>query len=140
MADTKKKLHLEVITPDAAVLNEDVDFIIVRALDGDLGILPGHAAIIASLDINPLVYEINGKKNTLAVAAGFLEVNGETATVITSAAEKAGDIDVVRSEHARERAEKRLHGKRDNIDVERAELALKRALCRLQVAHNYGGK
>ena len=51
MAEAGKTLHLEVITPDAAVLHEDVDFILVRALDGDLGIMPNHAPLIASHDL-----------------------------------------------------------------------------------------
>ena len=53
MAETGKTIHLEIITPDAAVLNTDVSFVLVRALDGDLGIMPGHAPLIASLRIWP---------------------------------------------------------------------------------------
>ena len=49
MAEHEKTIRLDVITPDAAVLNEDVEFVLVRALDGDLGILPNHAPLIASL-------------------------------------------------------------------------------------------
>ena len=48
MAEKGKTIRLEVITPDAAVLNEDVEFVLVRALDGDLGIMPNHAPLIAS--------------------------------------------------------------------------------------------
>ena len=59
MAEKGKTIRLEVITPDAAVLNEDVEFVLVRALDGDLGIMPNHAPLIASLDICPLMYMNN---------------------------------------------------------------------------------
>lgn len=140
MAETGKTIHLEVITPDAAVLSEDVNFVLVRALDGDLGIMPNHAPLIASLSIWPLIYEQNGQRNALTVAEGFLEVNENKITVITPAAEKASEIDVQRAQESKERAEERLKHKSDSIDVQRAELALKRALLRLDVANKYGGK
>ena len=136
MAETGKTIHLEIITPDAAVLNTDVSFVLVRALDGDLGIMPGHAPLIASLRIWPLVYEKDGKRNCVCVASGFLEVNGNTITVIKLPA----DIDLDRAEQSRARAEKRLQEKKENLDEARAQASLKRALLRIDVAHKYGGK
>ena len=130
MAEAGKTLHLEVITPDAAVLHEDVDFVLVRALDGDLGIMPNHAPLIASLSIWPLCYDKGGKRQCVTVASGFLEVHGNTVTVITPASEKPTDIDVDRAKAA----EKRAH----DLDVTRAEAALQRALRRLDVAEKYG--
>ncbi|WP_301860330.1 F0F1 ATP synthase subunit epsilon [uncultured Megasphaera sp.] len=136
MAEQGKTFRLEVITPDAAVLQEDVEFVAVRALDGELGIMPGHAPLIASLDIWPLAYEAGGKRQRLAVSSGFLEVNNNNVTVVTPAAEKPADIDVHRAEAAKKRAEDRLKSHSEDIDVERAEVALKRALCRLDVAQD----
>ena len=74
MAEAGKTLHLEVITPDAAVLHEDVDFVLVRALDGDLGIMPSHAPLIASLSIWPLCYDKGGKRAALQRALRRLDV------------------------------------------------------------------
>lgn len=139
MAETGKKLHLEIITPDASVLSEDVDFVLVRALDGDLGVMPSHAPLIASLRIWPLYYEIDGKRHCVSVAQGFMEVNNNVVTVITPAAEKPEDIDVERAERARKRAEKRLQEHQAGIDEVRAEAALKRALSRLDVVNYHGG-
>ena len=127
MAEAGKTLHLEVITPDAAVLHEDVDFVLVRALDGDLGIMPNHAPLIASLSIWPLCYDKGGKRQYVTVASGFLEVHDNTVTVITPASEKPEDIDV-----------DRLAAHAADIDTTRAEAALQRALCRLDVAEKYG--
>lgn len=138
MAETGKTLRLEIITPDAAVLNEDVNFVLIRALDGDLGILPNHVPLIASLSIWPLVYEQDGQRNILTVAGGFLEVNNNVITVITPAAEKPDDIDIKRAQGAKDRAEKRLGDSKSNIDVERATLALQRALRRIEVGEKYG--
>lgn len=138
MAEAGKTLHLEVITPDAAVLHEDVDFVLVRALDGDLGIMPNHAPLIASLSIWPLCYDKGGKRQCVTVASGFLEVHDNTVTVITPASEKPEDIDVARAQSAKKRAEDRLAAHAANLDVTRAEAALQRALRRLDVAEKYG--
>ena len=138
MAEAGKTLHLEVITPDAAVLHEDVDFVLVRALDGDLGIMPNHAPLIASLSIWPLCYDKGGKRQCVTVASGFLEVHGNTVTVITPASEKPADIDVDRAKSAEKRAEDRLAAHAADLDVTRAEAALQRALRRLDVAEKYG--
>ncbi|WP_293986280.1 F0F1 ATP synthase subunit epsilon [uncultured Megasphaera sp.] len=138
MAEAGKTLHLEVITPDAAVLHEDVDFVLVRALDGDLGIMPNHAPLIASLSIWPLCYDKGGKRQCVTVASGFLEVHGNTVTVITPASEKPVDIDVDRAKAAEKRAQDRLAAHAADLDVTRAEAALQRALRRLDVAEKYG--
>lgn len=140
MAEKGKIIHLEVITPDAAVLQEDVEFVLVRALDGDLGIMPNHAPLIASLSIAPLFYDKDGRRKCVSVASGFLEVNGNKMTVISPAAELPQAIDVKRAQSAKDRAEKRLHNNHGDIDVERANLAMKRALCRLHVAKEYGSR
>ena len=138
MAEAGKTLHLEVITPDAAVLHEDVDFVLVRALDGDLGIMPNHAPLIASLSIWPLCYDKGGKRQCVTVASGFLEVHDNTVTVITPASEKPEDIDVARAQSAEKRAEDRLVAHDADLDATRAEAALQRALRRLDVAEKYG--
>lgn len=129
---------MEVITPDAAVLHEDVDFVLVRALDGDLGIMPNHAPLIASLSIWPLYYDKDGTRECVTVAAGFLEVHGNTVTVITPASEKPEDIDIDRARKAEKRAEDRLSEHASDLDEARAQAALQRALCRLDVAQKYG--
>lgn len=138
MAETGNKLHLEVITPDAAVLSQDVDYVLVRALDGDLGVMPQHAPLIASLSIWPIYYDINGTRHAVTAAAGFLEVHDNTVTVITPAAEKPEDIDVNRAQSAKQRAEKRLRERKEGLDVDRAEVALQKALRRLDIASQYG--
>ena len=132
MADTKKTIRLEIITPDASVFQGEVDFVLVRALDGDLGIMPSHAPLLASLQIWPLSCMIENHKKNLFVSGGFLEVNSNTVTIVTLAAELADQIDIKRAEEAKKRAEKRLNAKTQDLDVERAQLALHRALGRIK--------
>ena len=102
-----------------------MDFVLVRALDGDLGIMPNHAPLIASLSIWPLCYDKGGKRQYVTVASGFLEVHDNTVTVITPASEKPEDIDVDRAKSAEKRAEDRLAAHAADIDTTRAEAPCK---------------
>ena len=124
MEETARTLRLEVITPDASVYCDDVEFVLVRALDGDLGVMHGHAPLIASLDIWPLTVTKEGTEKKIAVAKGFMEVNDNKVTIVTPAAELPEDIDV----------------KNEKIDHVRAELALKRAIQRLDVVKTFSGR
>lgn len=130
MANT---IRLDIVTPDRMVYSEDVNMVIARATDGDLGILPGHAPLIAGLDIWPLRIMKDEGENQLAMCGGFIEVRPQKVTILASCAELPEEIDVKRAEAAKERAEARLRSKED-IDVHRAEIALKRATMRLRVA------
>jgi F-type H+-transporting ATPase subunit epsilon len=137
MAETKKTIQLEVITPDASVFKGEVDFVLVRALDGDLGVMPNHAPLLASLQIWPLMYEAGGDRHGIFVVGGFLEVKDNAITVITPAAELSSAIDVDRAERARKRAEDRLNHQTKDIDVERAQLALHRAMGRIATVNQF---
>jgi len=130
------KIRLDIVTPDRMVYSEDVNMVIARATDGDLGILPGHAPLIAGLEIWPLRIQTDEGENLFSVCGGFIEVRPQKITVLAGCAELPEEIDIDRAESAKERAERRLkeaEGATD-IDVRRAEVALKRALVRLRVA------
>lgn len=130
-----KTIRLDIVTPEKVAYSDDVKMVIARATDGDLGILPGHAPLIAGLDVWPLrVVKEDGEKQ-IAICSGFIEVNPEKVTVLAGCAELPEEIDVKRAEAAKERAETRLKGGSD-VDVERAEAALRRAVIRLKVAEN----
>ncbi len=127
-------IQLEVITPDEQVYSGNVRFLLARATDGDLGILPGHAPLVASLSIWPVQFDDpEGNRHAMAVFGGFMEVLPEKITIVTPNCELPEEIDVARAERAKKRAEERLASKNADIDHLRAELALKRALMRLQV-------
>jgi F-type H+-transporting ATPase subunit epsilon len=129
-----KTIRLDIITPERIVYSEDVNMVIARATDGDLGILPGHTPLIAGLAIWPLrILKEDGEKQ-LSVCSGFIEVQPDKVTVLAGCAEKPEEIDVDRAAAAKARAEERLSAKEEGIDVERAQVALQRALVRLRVA------
>ncbi|MBP2627191.1 MAG: synthase epsilon chain [Firmicutes bacterium] len=128
-----KKIRLDIVTPEKVAYSDDVTMVIARTTDGDIGILPGHAALIAALAVWPLRIMTDSGEMQIAMCGGFIEVQPDKITILANCAELPDEIDIKRAEMAKERAESRLHGSKDNIDVARAEAALKRAIIRLTV-------
>lgn len=132
--ESGRTIALEIITPDETVYSGDINFLVARATDGEIGILPHHAPLVAALATWPLRIETAEGTKLLAVFGGFLEVDDNNKiTIITPNCERAETIDAARAERARERAEARLHDKSADVDMIRAEAALKRAVTRLKV-------
>lgn len=125
---------LRVITPDRIALDTTVDSVKVPGIDGSMGILPRHAAMVAALDAGELNYASAGSRTTLFVSGGFAEVRGGTVRVVADAAERPEDIDVARADEAAERAKDRLRKPGPAVDVLRANAALRRAMMRKLMA------
>jgi len=131
----EKTFKIEVITPERTVLTQEVVSLIVPAMEGQLGIMADHAPLIAELIIGEIWFRCpNGEVIRLATSGGFLEVRENTTRILVDTAERAEEIDVVRAEEARKRAEARLRSREEGVDLARAEAALKRAIVRLKVA------
>jgi F-type H+-transporting ATPase subunit epsilon len=130
-------LTLEIVTPDHALAHEDVDEVQLPGTEGYLGILPGHTPLLTSLKVGPLWYRKGTEKHYLSIAFGFAEVLPDRVRLLAQFAERAEEIDLRRAEEAKHRAEERIQAARTgapNIDMERARVALMKALSRLQVA------
>jgi F-type H+-transporting ATPase subunit epsilon len=128
-------LTLRVITPDAIVLDEQVDSVRIPGVDGSIGILPRHAPMVAALDIGILRYRARGREHSVFVAGGFAEVRANTVRVVCEAGEKPEEIDEERARAAEARARARLDegvSTGAQVDLLRAELALRRAQVRLR--------
>ena len=128
-------LTLRVITPDRIVLDTQASQVQVPAADGSLGILPRHAHMVAALDVGVLTYRSGGKDETLFVSGGFVEVRANTVRIVSEAGEEPSEIDEERAKAAEARARKRLDeyrtGTAGEIDILRAEAALRRAVFRM---------
>lgn len=128
-------LDLAVVTPDREVVRETVEAVTVPGNRGYLGILPGHAPLLSELKVGELAYTHRGNVRYLAVNWGFAEVLPDRVIILAHTAERAEEIDVARAERARQRAEDRLKKFSDPAtDLERARVALERALARIQTA------
>ncbi|ESU34348.1 F0F1 ATP synthase subunit epsilon [Bacillus sp. 17376] len=130
-----KTIKVSVVTPDGPVYESDVEMVSTKASTGELGILPGHIPMVAPLQIGAVRLKNGSNTEFIAVSGGFLEVRPEQVTILAQSAEKSSEIDLERALKAKERAEQRLHErKQENIDFKRAELALQRAINRISVA------
>jgi F-type H+-transporting ATPase subunit epsilon len=128
------KIQLEIVTPDRALVREEVEEIQVPGAEGYLGVLPGHTPLLATLKVGELWYRIGQEKHFLAIAGGFVEILPDRVTILAQIAERAQDIDLARAEAARKRAEARFTQPPPDFDFERARVALMKSLVRLQVA------
>lgn len=135
-------LTLRVITPDAIVLDTTAASVRIPGVDGSIGILPKHAAMVAALDTGVLRYRTGGNEQFLFVSDGFAEVRDNTLRLVCEAGDLGEEIDVERATRAEERARARLSrtgpSGEDPVDLVRAEAALRRAIMRLQVAQYVG--
>lgn len=129
-------LLLEVVTPERVVVSEQVDSVTAPGSLGEFGVLEGHVAFLTGIVPGALKYTKGGSSQYLAVTTGFCEVSDNKVSILVDAAERAEEIDIQRAMRAMERAKERLARARGepDIDMIRAELALKRALARLKVA------
>src|SRR5499427_396589 len=127
-------IELTVVTPEKAVVHEQVDELQVPGAEGYLGILPGHAPLFSELKIGEVGYRQGDRWFFLSVAWGFVEVQPNQVRILAETAERAHEIDVDRAMRAKQRAEERISKGGDDIDYRRALVALERALVRIQVS------
>lgn len=129
-----KTLQLDIVTPERVVYSEEVEMVIVPAIDGDLGVLPKHAPLITGLKVGAIRIKKNGEETKLATSGGFIEVKPDQVNVLADAAEFPGEIDIKRAKEAKERAKRRLEQGDAHINEIRAEGAINRAVNRIKVA------
>jgi F-type H+-transporting ATPase subunit epsilon len=127
-------MQLTIVTPERSLVSEQVDEIQIPGAGGYLGVLPGHAPLFTELQVGELSYRKGSNWTSLAVAWGFAEVLPDQVRVLAETAERAHEIDLERALKAKERAEQRLTRGGDDVDYDRARIALQRALIRIQVA------
>ena len=126
------KLHLEIISPDRVFLDEEVDTAVVRTVSGDMGLMNNHIPMVAPMGIGRIRIIQDGKERDAACANGIVKIRGDHAMVITDAVEWIEEIDIERARKARERAEERLNAQTNEVDMDRASIALQKALNRIE--------
>lgn len=127
---------VKVVTPDGEVWSGRAISVIVPGLDGYIGVWAGHAPLVAGMGIGTLSIKTPGEVvvDVIAVSGGFVEVSREGVTVLAEAAEMGDSIDTIRATESETRARERLSGKFANIDIERAQVALRKAVSRRRAA------
>ncbi len=128
------KISLKIVSPTKIVFDGMVEMVIMRTISGDIGVLKGHENLSTVLDLGTMKIIDGDKEEYISVLGGFAEVTKEGVSVLSDSAELAKDIDIVRAEEAKKRAEERLARKTSDTDVLRAELALRRSNIRIKTA------
>jgi F-type H+-transporting ATPase subunit epsilon len=132
-------LTVEIVTVERVLrVEQGVEVLIAPGTEGQLAILPRHAALMTTLDPGVLTFRRGQVEEDFAISGGFMEVRNDHVTVLADAAEAAEEIDVQRAEAARARAEERLRQMREGRfsegDMARAQASLQRSLMRLRAA------
>lgn len=129
----ENKLRLDIVTPHGLVLSEDVDEVTATGTEGEFGVLPGHVPFITTLKIGMLILRKDNKTEYVFVNSGYAEVSPDKIVILADSAERAEDIDVERALAAKKRAEERL-AQAEKYDFGRATAALERATIRIHLA------
>lgn len=128
------KLHLQIITPEKIVYEDDIDMITIPGTEGELGILPHHIPLFTKIKPGEMKIRKGNEENYLAITGGFADVTGEKVTILADYAVRAEDIEEQRVEEAKKRAEEAMKEKTNRTDFAIAEADLRRALLELKVA------
>ena len=128
-----EKLKLDVVTPYGLVFSEEVDEIIATGSEGEFGVLPDHVPFLTTLKIGVLTFRKGSETGYIFVNSGYAEVGPDSVTLLADSAERSDEIDIERAKEAMKRAQERLK-KKQEIDEARATASLERALMRMQVA------
>lgn len=134
----EKEFLLQVVSPDRVFYEGSVSMVELVTSEGEIGVLAGHIPMTNILKPGILhIVAADGERYT-AVHEGFIEILPDRMTVLSEGAEWPEEIDINRANEAKIRAERRLSEHSEGMDIARAELALKRALTRIELAERYG--
>jgi F-type H+-transporting ATPase subunit epsilon len=131
----KKKLQLTIVTPEKTVLaDKPVDFVTIPALEGEMGIMPGHAAFVVQLKEGLMHYKDGPRKEVFSILSGFAEIYKDRVLVLAEAAELAKEVNEERARQAYQKAKDSLAIRGADIDLDEAQASLRRAAIRIKAA------
>ncbi len=128
-------LQLDIVTAERLMYSDEVQSVVAPGTAGELGILPNHTPLLTSLSPGELRVTKDGEQTAIVVSGGFLEVIGNHVTVLADTAEQADDIDIERAEAALKRAEERVAAADSAMDLERALAAMRRSRARVNIGN-----
>ncbi len=130
----KKKISLRIITPRGVKIKEQADMIIMRCIDGDMGILPGHEPVSAALGDGILRIINENTEQKIAVFGGVAVIENDTVSLMTSIAQRPWEIDLPRAESDRSEAMLLMQEKAEDLKIQSYQVLLRRALVRIETA------
>jgi F-type H+-transporting ATPase subunit epsilon len=137
MANT---LQVDIVTPDRSLFSGRVDMVTLPGSLGQMGILPGHAPLLSTLDIGEIILHIGNASQFVAVGGGVVEVRPDKVTILADTAETPEDIDAARAQEALARAEQLLATNPPPHERPLVEAAVRRSSLRVKVARRHQGR
>jgi F-type H+-transporting ATPase subunit epsilon len=132
-----KTLNLQIVTPEGIAYSEDVEMVGLRAVEGQIGIMPQHVRLMTQMLPGEMMVRKEGQDKFLAVGEGLVEVTGDRVAILTDMAIAAESIDEAKAEEARQRAEARLREKISAADLASVNASLARSLAQLRVKRRH---
>lgn len=129
--------NLQMVTAEHEILSRDVDLMVVPGIEGEMTILSRHAPLLTQVKPGEIRVRSGEEEWLIAISGGFLEVGGNRAVILADAAERAEEIDISRAEAALKRAQERLEHRGEHVDLGRALAALSRAEARVRTYRRY---
>lgn len=126
--------RLDVVTPLAKVLSEEVEFIMIRTTDGDMGVLPNHSPFVAGLATGEMKIRSNGKEDFFYVSGGFMEISNNVVTVLADEAMNVKDIDLEIAKKEAQIAKEKLDKLAEDKDYANVQKILTQALTKVKIA------
>ena len=135
-------VEVHLVTPEREVWSGEAEMVIARGVDGEVGILAGHAPLLVQLAIGPLrIFRVGGQRDVAVVDGGFLHVSTEAGAtrvdVLATSGEMATEIDLAAARYLKEQAEATLQSHGTNVleaEVIAAEAELQKAIARITIA------
>ena len=129
---------LEVVSPDRVFYTGDVEMVEMNTTEGEIGVYRGHIPTTAIVAPGMLRIHEEGEVKEAVLLEGIVKILGDGITILAEACEWPEEIDIVRANEAKIRAERRLKGLDGEVNVDRAAIALRRSIARIQAAEKYG--
>lgn len=127
------KFKLKIVTPNGIYQEVEIDQLNIRTTAGQVGILAHHMPLASGIEISMMNYIIDKKRYEFAIGGGFIYVNDDETKIIANSIESKEEIDLNRAQEAKQRAEERIKNASETLDLQRAEIALKKAITRINV-------
>lgn len=131
--------NLNILTPYGHYFEGPVEFLEVRSDKYNLGIYPGHAPLVSTLVIGKMTLRMKGRNEIYAIGGGIINIEKEKVTLILDSIESRDEIDLERAKEAKKRAEERLKNIKNDevIDINRAKIALLKAINRIDIGSKH---
>lgn len=130
--------HLKIVTSKSVLLDQEAEFVMLRTVEGDMGILPNHSPFVSELAIGEMKVNSSGKDEFYYVSGGFLEIsNKNIVTILADEAMLAKDIDVEHARHELKIAEEKIKKSQEDKEVILTQKALQQALTKVKLAEKY---